>query len=207
MRYLFLLLVLLGAASCSSKQQPEPANVGQLAFVNGKIYTVDDDNPWAEAVVVRDDAIIYVGDTAGTRDLIDESTDVRDLAGQLLLPGFIDTHAHPVAGGAYATSLSLDTWGTVDDWVRAIAAPEELDTAYVALLAALEALLALDLPGAAGERAVLRLLALHQWRRLVLRHGAGVDGLMGSDWAGAQCRARISEVLAMLPRPDVAELS
>ena len=82
---------------------------------------MDENQPWAEAVVVRDNSIIYVGNAEGASELIGESTDVRDLGGQLLLPGFIDSHAHPVAGGAYATALSLETWGTVDEWVAAIA--------------------------------------------------------------------------------------
>ena len=30
----------------------------------------------------------------------------------MLLPGFIDTHMHPLSGGGYAKALSLDTWGT-----------------------------------------------------------------------------------------------
>ena len=77
--------------------------------------------PWAETVVVRGDTIIYVGDAEGAADLIGESTEVRSLGGQLLLPGFIDSHAHPIAGGAYAKALSLETWGTVDEWVTAIA--------------------------------------------------------------------------------------
>jgi cytosine/adenosine deaminase-related metal-dependent hydrolase len=71
-------------------------------------------------VVIRNDTIVYVGDAAGSAALIGDATDVRDLDGQLVLPGFIDTHAHPVAGGGYATALSLETWGTVDDWVEAL---------------------------------------------------------------------------------------
>jgi len=48
---------------------------GDLALVNARVYTLDEESPWAEAVVVRDDA----------------------------------------------TALSLETWGTVDNWVQAIA--------------------------------------------------------------------------------------
>lgn len=89
--------------------------------MNARVYTLDERMPWAEAVVVRDDTIVYVGNAAGAKGLTGDATRVMDLGGQLLLPGFIDAHAHPVAGGAYATALSLDTWGTVDDWVEAIA--------------------------------------------------------------------------------------
>jgi predicted amidohydrolase YtcJ len=120
MRRLSVFLAIFGATACSPHSD-NPAEIGDLAFVNARVYTQNEASPWAEAVVVRADTIIFVGDGSGATELIGQTTDVRDLDGQLLLPGFIDTHAHPVAGGAYATALSLDTWGTVDDWVQAIA--------------------------------------------------------------------------------------
>ncbi len=64
---------------------------------------------------------MYVGDAAGAEALVGASTVRTDAGGQLLLPGFIDSHVHPIAGGAYATALSLDTSGTVEGWVAAIA--------------------------------------------------------------------------------------
>jgi predicted amidohydrolase YtcJ len=114
------LLTSLLTTACTGKTG-DTTEYGDLAFINARVYTVDEQAPWAEAVVVRDNSIVYVGNTAGARELLGDSTTVMDLGGQLLLPGFIDTHAHPVTGGAYATALSLDTWGTVDAWVAAIA--------------------------------------------------------------------------------------
>ena len=119
-RLAVILVATAVATSCSSGSE-DTSEYGDLALVGARAYTLDENMPWADAVVVRGDTIIYVGDKQGAADLIGESTDVRDLGGQLLLPGFIDTHAHPVAGGAYATALSLETWGTVDEWVEAIA--------------------------------------------------------------------------------------
>jgi predicted amidohydrolase YtcJ len=116
--FIFLAATLI-AAGCS--RQADDKLYGDVALINAKVYTLSEDAPWAEAAVVRGDTIIYVGDRAGASELIGEKTQVRDLAGQLLLPGFIDTHVHPVAGGAYAKALSLETWGTVDEWVEAIA--------------------------------------------------------------------------------------
>ena len=113
-----LATVLSSSCSTDGDQASEHAD---LALVNANVQTLNEDMPRADAVIIQGDKIIYVGDAGGAAPFIGDSTDVRDLGGQLLLPGFIDTHAHPVAGGAYATSLSLETWGTVDDWVEAIA--------------------------------------------------------------------------------------
>jgi predicted amidohydrolase YtcJ len=92
-----------------------------FVFTNARVYTVDAGAPWAEAVAVKGNEIVYVGDAAGAEELVGEVTLRKDLQGQLLLPGLIDSHVHPLAGGAYATALSLDTYGAVDDWVKAIA--------------------------------------------------------------------------------------
>ncbi len=114
----FLAVALAGLVACATETDP----AGDIAFINANVYTVDEALPVAKAVVIRGDSIIYVGDAPGAQRHIGARTEIRDLGGRLVLPGFIDTHVHPVSGGAYATSLSLDTWGTVDDWVAAIAA-------------------------------------------------------------------------------------
>ncbi len=103
-------------AACGQEQEAGVSTV----FVNGKIYTLDDAQPWVEAVAVDGDRIVYVGSTAGANALAGKDTTVHDLGGKLLLPGFIDTHMHPIAGGAYAKALSLDTFAGVDTWVAAI---------------------------------------------------------------------------------------
>ena len=67
-----------------------------IIFTGGKVYTLDPDAPWAETVACKDGVIIAVGDT----DLIDElktdETEIVDLKGGVLLPGFIDACGHPV---------------------------------------------------------------------------------------------------------------
>lgn len=114
-------ILLIAVLTACTGGADHATNYGDLAFVNARVYTVNEQTPWAETVVVRNDSIVYVGDAEGATGLVGDGTEVRDLAGQLLLPGFIDAHAHPVAGGAYAKALSLETWGTVDGWVEAIA--------------------------------------------------------------------------------------
>jgi predicted amidohydrolase YtcJ len=109
----WLIVCALGAG-CGS----EPG--ADYVITNASVYTVAESNPWSEAVAVSGNEIVYVGDNAGAEALIGDNTTVRDLGGKLLLPGFIDSHSHPISGGAYATALSLDTFGSVDGWIQAI---------------------------------------------------------------------------------------
>lgn len=112
-----ILLAALAVGACS---QSDDSRYVDYAFTNAKAYTLNTAAPWADTVLVKDDLIVYVGDAAGATQKIGKSTQQIELNGQLLLPGFIDTHAHPIDGGAYVTALSLDTWGTVEGWVAAI---------------------------------------------------------------------------------------
>jgi len=83
----------------------QPCTV-QLALVNGRIFTVDRSHPWAEAVSICGDRISRVGSTAEIRAEIGPATRVVDLAGRLVVPGFIDAHVHLVDGAK--TLLGVD---------------------------------------------------------------------------------------------------
>ena len=82
-----------------SKGESPVSSAADLVFVNGDVYTVDAARSWARAVAVRDGAIVAVGTDDEIRDLIGDGTDVVDLAGRMLVPGFQDAHVHPVGGG------------------------------------------------------------------------------------------------------------
>ncbi|MBP1764060.1 MAG: nfdA 1 [Firmicutes bacterium] len=71
------------------------------AFVNGKVITVNENDDLAEAVAVKGNKIIYVGDRSGLDKIIDEKTKVIDLKGRALTPGFIDCHFHPILYGFF----------------------------------------------------------------------------------------------------------
>lgn len=76
-------------------------------FFNGKIITVDDDNPKALAVATRDGLITYVGDLAGLQPFIAETTEQIDLQGNTMVPGLVDAHGHVVSAGLQAASANL----------------------------------------------------------------------------------------------------
>ncbi len=116
-----LTLVIVTAALAACSKPAETDNSVDFVFTNAKVYTVNDAAPWAEAVAVKGNEIVYVGSATGVERLIGPATRRFDAGGRLVLPGYIDSHMHPVTGGAYVNVLSLDTYGTVDDWLAAIA--------------------------------------------------------------------------------------
>ena len=63
-------------------------------FRGGSICTMDPSRPWAQCVVVDGERIVFVGDEAQAREHVPHPNDVVDLAGGMLLPGFIDAHDH-----------------------------------------------------------------------------------------------------------------
>ena len=70
-----------------------------LLFVNGAVYTVDAARSWADAVAVREGRIVAVGSNDDVATLRGSGTEVVELGGRMLVPGFQDAHVHPVNGG------------------------------------------------------------------------------------------------------------
>ena len=71
------------------------AEDADYVFKNGVIYTMDARQPKAEAIAVTGKQISYVGDDKGVGKYIGGKTHVIDLNGQMLLPGFVESHIHP----------------------------------------------------------------------------------------------------------------
>ena len=73
---------------------PDHHTPSSLLLTNGRIYTADPTQPWAQAVVVRDDTIVAVGSNEHMAGLCDAATHRIDLGGRLALPGLCDAHIH-----------------------------------------------------------------------------------------------------------------
>ena len=82
--------------------------VADTVLSNGYVYTVDSQDSVKEAVAVRNGSIVYVGSTAGVQHLIGPATQVIDLEGRMLMPGFVDGHLHALAGGRAALQCNLN---------------------------------------------------------------------------------------------------
>jgi predicted amidohydrolase YtcJ len=83
------ILTMLCTCSCSTTDKAD------LVIINGKVFTIDTDNPTAEAVAVKAEIIVAVGSTVKITQFIEEGkTKVIDAAGRLVIPGFNDAHIH-----------------------------------------------------------------------------------------------------------------
>ncbi|RAJ38467.1 hypothetical protein K353_04404 [Kitasatospora sp. SolWspMP-SS2h] len=82
------------------------AATADLVFTGGPVHTVDPVRPYATSVAVRGDRVLAVGHDE-VRDLVGPATEVVDLRGRLLVPGFQDAHVHPVGAGVEAGQCDL----------------------------------------------------------------------------------------------------
>lgn len=101
------LLVVGGIYLSSLVGDPEPPR--HQVFLNGEVLTMDTTNTIAEAVSVRGGRIESVGTNEDIRALVDEQTQVTDLAGRTLIPGFIDAHGHFPGSGQKAFTVDLNS--------------------------------------------------------------------------------------------------
>jgi predicted amidohydrolase YtcJ len=79
----------------------------ERAFVNGRVYTLDAERPWGEAVGIADGRIVAVGSSAEVRALSGEMTETVDLERRFLMPGFIDAHLHFLMGARYLSDVGV----------------------------------------------------------------------------------------------------
>jgi len=115
-------LAALVALACDCRPREEPAS---LVLLGGKVVTLDPDKPLARAVAVRGDRIVRVGADDEVQALAGRETKVIRLDGNMLMPGFIETHGHLMNLGRNLRNLRLAgvrSWDEVTERVRAAAA-------------------------------------------------------------------------------------
>ena len=101
-------VVLLFIVACSGGEQSvnemtvnnadhltNPATAADTIYTNGKIYTVNEEQPWVEAVAIKDGEFFVIGSSADIEAVAGEGTEIVDLGGQFVMPGLIDSHLHP----------------------------------------------------------------------------------------------------------------
>ncbi len=95
-KLIYSLIVIIGVLIISIALEPGFTPKGSLYIYNGPIHTMEDNQPEVNAVFVNKGKIVAVGTDPELRTLLTETTQILDLKGAALLPGFIDPHTHPV---------------------------------------------------------------------------------------------------------------
>lgn len=76
-------------------------------FYNGNIYTMESAAPKVEAAALCGDKILYAGEREAAFALASPDCERIDLGGKMMLPGFIDAHAHPILSAFWLSGLNI----------------------------------------------------------------------------------------------------
>lgn len=112
------------AAACGDNENPasttpEPA---ERVFSGGRIYTANEQQPWAEATAVSDGRFVFVGSNSDVERYVGPATSRHDLGGRLVIPGIIDAHTHPglvaILGGEDEDPIPKTSLEDIQEWLR-----------------------------------------------------------------------------------------
>ena len=105
---ILLSIVVLAGTGCSHE--------ADRAYINGTIYTVDEDFSTATALAIKDGEFIYVGDAAGVEAHVGPNTIVVDLEGKTIIPGLHDAHVHIRYGERELYRRTPDIRASIGEW-------------------------------------------------------------------------------------------
>lgn len=100
--------------------QAVAAPAADFVFTNGKVYTMNEAQPQAEAVAVKGDKIIYVGDAAGAKKFVGKDTKTIDTTGKTVMPGFVDMHDHIISSGWTSKGVQLFDGKNKEEYIAMI---------------------------------------------------------------------------------------
>tara|TARA_Y100000385_G_C13084476_1_gene635674 strand:+ start:151 stop:1854 length:1704 start_codon:yes stop_codon:yes gene_type:complete len=89
------------ALSCAEKTDAD------MIIINGKVYTVNESQPWAEAIAIKEGMILKVGTTSDIQEFKGENTETIDAKGEFVMPGFIEGHGHYSSLGRSLQNLNF----------------------------------------------------------------------------------------------------
>lgn len=118
--YLLALVAFCLVISCADKHPK-----ADLVLFNGNIYTLNETEPKAEAVAVTDGKIVYVGNNVNANQWVADTTQIIDLEGKTLTPGFIEGHGHLMGIGENLINLDLLNTKSYDEIIEMVKAKVE----------------------------------------------------------------------------------
>lgn len=111
--FIIFLSVLLLQNCTKSKTQAD------VIYKNGYIYTVNEQQPFASEIAVKNDKIVFVGEKVPAT-IINEGTIIIDLKGKFVMPGFIDSHLHFLDGGFSISRIDLRNTSSKEKFINKI---------------------------------------------------------------------------------------
>ncbi len=113
-QYALIITCLVFAWSCSNISSSKADRL----YINAVIWTGDTAQPGATALAVKDSMLLYIGDDY--TNYKDDHTEIIDLQGRMIVPGFIDNHTHFLSGGYQLASVNLRNVKTKQDFIQTI---------------------------------------------------------------------------------------
>ena len=110
-----LVLCVLFMGACEQKEAAD------VIYTNGNIYTVDEQNPTAEAIAIKGERVLLVGSAAAMDQYRGDETEIIDLEGNFAMPGFIEGHGHFSGLGLSLINLNFLKAKSWDEIVEAVA--------------------------------------------------------------------------------------
>jgi predicted amidohydrolase YtcJ len=117
MKVLSILLLVLCSSFGPAGHKVEPAD---LIFINGNVYTANDQQPHAEAIAVKGDRIVFAGSNADAKKYQGTQTRTVDLRGATVLPGMTDAHHHLEGVGFREMTLNLEGITNLQDFLAKV---------------------------------------------------------------------------------------
>ena len=118
------ILVIIGVlftTACNQPAEVQPKiTPAESVLMNARIYTVNSEEPWVQAIAVSEGKIIALGSDESIAAYKGPSTKVIDAKGNMVLPGFIESHVHIMAGAGMLERISLNDAKTIADFQKMI---------------------------------------------------------------------------------------
>jgi hypothetical protein len=111
---------LIAAQSAGIVAQAAQRPLADTVVIHARIYTVDRQQPWAEALAIREGKLVAVGSETSIDAWRGRTTRIIDAGGRLVLPGFTDSHIHFVEGALLLARAHLDDTHTIAEIQQAL---------------------------------------------------------------------------------------
>lgn len=108
-------IAVMAVTSPSAAQQSARIAPADILILHAKVYTLNPQMPWAQAVAIRHGKIVAVGRDEVVGKMRGIGTHVIDAGGKLVLPGFTDCHVHFLEGSVALGQVSLDGLTTIEE--------------------------------------------------------------------------------------------